>query len=85
MTPSISTEAASISKTMTGWTVGGGFEYAFSRNWTLNAEYLFADFGNIGTTRARVQSNIVGPLNTVFDHNVDLTTNIVRAGINYKF
>ncbi|WP_155955215.1 TonB-dependent receptor domain-containing protein [Rhodomicrobium udaipurense] len=29
----------------TGFTVGAGAEYAFSRNWSLKGEYLFADFG----------------------------------------
>jgi outer membrane immunogenic protein len=29
-----------------GWTVGGGIEYAFARNWTVKAEYLYLDLGN---------------------------------------
>ena len=30
----------------TGWTVGGGIEYAFTNNWTAKAEYLYSDFGS---------------------------------------
>jgi len=30
-------------QTHTGWTVGGGLEYMFSRNWTGKVEYLYLD------------------------------------------
>jgi outer membrane immunogenic protein len=81
----LSTESASVSKTKAGWTVGGGFELALNRNWSINAEYLFADFGNVDTPRARVINSVFGPLNTVYDHSADLRTSVVRAGINYRF
>jgi outer membrane immunogenic protein len=34
-----------ISKTRTGWTVGGGLEYAVTNNWSIGAEYRYSDFG----------------------------------------
>jgi outer membrane immunogenic protein len=60
----------------TGWTVGGGLEYAFAHNWTAKVEYLFADMGSITNTfpNAGITN---GPIN--------LNVNTVRAGINYKF
>jgi outer membrane immunogenic protein len=60
----------------TGWTVGGGLEYAFAHNWTAKIEYLFADMGSITNTfpNAGITN---GPIN--------LNVNTVRAGINYKF
>ncbi|HXY89608.1 MAG TPA: outer membrane protein [Xanthobacteraceae bacterium] len=61
----------SQSDTRTGWTVGGGTEYAFAPNWTVKAEYLYVDLGkfNCGVCGANVKFN----------------ENIVRAGLNYKF
>jgi outer membrane immunogenic protein len=36
----------SFSTTRTGWTVGGGVEYALDDNWSARVEYRHADFGN---------------------------------------
>ncbi|TGV14248.1 outer membrane beta-barrel protein, partial [Mesorhizobium sp. M4B.F.Ca.ET.143.01.1.1] len=33
--------------TLVGWTAGAGIEHAFSKNWTLKAEYLFVDLGKV--------------------------------------
>jgi len=56
----------------TGWTVGAGWEYAFTNNWTARAEYLYVDLGKKDFGVANVAS-------------VDTTANILRFGINYKF
>ena len=34
------------SETRSGWTVGGGLEWAFANNWSAKLEYQFYDFGN---------------------------------------
>jgi outer membrane immunogenic protein len=36
-----STLTATTSKTFLGWAAGGGIEYAFNRNWSMRADYLF--------------------------------------------
>jgi outer membrane immunogenic protein len=54
----------------TGWTVGGGVEYALWSNWSLKAEYLYTDLGKDSCCGGRT---------------VDYTTNIVRSGLNYRF
>ena len=36
------------SETRSGWTVGGGLEWAFADNWSAKLEYQFYDFGNQG-------------------------------------
>ena len=61
----------SQSDTRTGWTVGGGAEYAFAPNWTVKAEYLYVDLGKFTCA--------------VCGANVKFNENIVRAGLNYKF
>jgi len=74
-------EAASFSTTRVGWTIGGGGEYALGNGWSLKAEYLYADFGSVSV--AGFEPLPGGGI--TFTHNVPLTTNIVRGGINFKF
>ncbi len=64
-----------------GWNVGGGWEWAFADRWSARVEYLYVDFGSdSASTRS-----IVTPHGTVRVSTNDLTDNIVRAGLNYKF
>jgi outer membrane immunogenic protein len=63
------TPGLSADNTNAGWTVGGGVEFAFAGPWSAKLEYLYVDLGNTN----------------VGAENVDFRTNIVRAGINYKF
>lgn len=65
------------STTRAGWTVGGGIEAAFAPHWTAKVEYLYADFGTDDGLFIRNPG--------AFSFNVSLKTNIVRAGVNYKF
>ena len=58
------------STTGTGWTVGAGLEYGITPNLSVKAEYLFADIPN--TT-------------PVPGSQVDVKTNIVRGGLNWRF
>jgi len=64
-----------------GWTIGGGVEHALTRNWTIKAEYLYADFGSetLRTDSAGVVAN------QWIEHRVDLNMHIARLGVNYKF
>jgi len=39
------TLAFAQSSTRSGWTLGAGFEYAFTRRWSAKAEYLYVDLG----------------------------------------
>ena len=76
--------AGTISDLQTGWVVGGGVEYALSRNWSMKAEYLHFDFGS-ATARADVleeDGTAVGP---PLRFKNDLTVDSVIAGINYRF
>jgi outer membrane immunogenic protein len=74
--PSGGTLYESVTQTYTGWTVGGGLEYALTNNWLVKAEYLYAD---LGTKR----SSLVNSLGAEAD--VSLKQHVVRAGVNYKF
>ena len=72
---------ASFSKTKVGWTVGGGVEYAISKNWTLKAEYLYMD---LGSESVSANPGITLPPFRV-GYNWETTANIFNIGINYKF
>lgn len=66
---------------LVGWTLGAGAEYALSQNWSLKAEYLYADLGAIKNH---------APGNTGFtgystDNQVELTSHILRLGTAYHF
>lgn len=39
-------ENLSVGGTYTGWTIGGGFEHAFSDSWVAGAELLYDDYGS---------------------------------------
>ena len=64
------------SETRTGWTVGAGVEYAFTRNWSGKIEYDYMDFGTKTVT-----------LTSFAPEDVEITQRIhvVKAGVNYKF
>ena len=63
------TTALASTVTAIGWTAGGGVEYALSPNWSVKAEYLYANFNN----------QTIGP------GTFTLIENIVRGGVNYRF
>ena len=60
----------------TGWTVGGGVEYAPGKQWSLGLEYLYADFGKSTPNRSNFSTG--GAPND--DHS-----QILRGRLNYRF
>ena len=60
-------------QTSTGWTIGGGGEYAVTPNWSVKAEYLYVDLGS------ETYNTVAGPL------DIGTTANVLRMGVNYKF
>lgn len=68
------TRVVDESDTHTGWTVGGGAEYAFTDNWLGRVEYRYTDFGD-----KTFRSDFID------EGKVDLKTHEVRIGVSYKF
>jgi outer membrane immunogenic protein len=62
----------------TGWVLGGGYEYAFSNQWSLKLEYLHFDLGSKTITE-------FSPPAGNFRFDVKTNGDIVRVGLNYKF
>jgi outer membrane immunogenic protein len=67
------------SKTKTGWTAGAGGAYMFSTNWSVRAEYLYADFGKV--TDTVTTSNGFATLSS----QANVKANILRMGVDYRF
>ena len=67
-----------------GWTVGAGVEFAFTRNWSAKAEYLFV---NLADGSCTTNCAIADASGTPVIPNVAVRFNesIVRGGINYRF
>ncbi len=60
----------SSSDTKAGWVLGGGIEAALSGPWTAKIEYNYVDLGHA---------------DSVLGSTVNYHTNIIKAGINYRF
>ena len=57
-----------------GWTIGGGIEHAFARNWSVKAEYLYTQFAD---------ATVADGNGYVFRFKDAYQT--ARLGINYRF
>jgi opacity protein-like surface antigen len=72
-------------KTLTGWTVGGGVEWAFPQapNVSLRAEYRYTDYGSVGIPTS---ADTLGATTLVpYTAHANFSTNDVRLGIDYRF
>jgi outer membrane immunogenic protein len=72
--------AADPSATMirTGWTAGGGVEWAFAPHWSATLEYNYYDFGAGGGTLTDSATRTFFTLNSLKD-----TIHEATAGVNY--
>jgi outer membrane immunogenic protein len=75
-----------------GWTAGAGVEYAWTNNWTVKLEYLYANLGNNGRGIAFPASYTLGGViftpngsHYINAGNKSANVNILRMGVNYKF
>lgn len=59
--------------TLTGYTVGGGVEWALANNWTVKGEYLYIDLDNAKFRGGGMAANYDNAFHTI------------RFGLNYKF
>lgn len=64
------------SKLHSGWTIGGGGEYMLAPNWSVKAEYMYANFSSANYFK----DSVAGGLDSG-----RLLIHTVKAGINYHF
>jgi outer membrane immunogenic protein len=62
-----------------GWTVGGGAEYAFSPNWSVRVEYALINTPNQPTTFSNA------PTGVSFTALMHQQINQITAGVDYRF
>jgi outer membrane immunogenic protein len=68
------------SPTRTGWTVGGGVEYAMSRNVSVGAEYRYTDVGSYD-----IAYGSPGPNGALQVSRPNFTDNAILAKVNFRF
>jgi outer membrane immunogenic protein len=66
----------SFDNARSGWTLGGGIEYAVTPNWTTRLDYRYFDFGSYSNA---------APANGVFPYSVSNKLQTVTVGLSYKF
>jgi outer membrane immunogenic protein len=79
-------ETTNDSNSHTGWTFGGGLEYALPKGWSAKAEYLYVSVGIFDTVVGCVSSaafTCVAAPDVVVHHKY--TDNIFRVGVNHRF
>lgn len=69
-------------KWLVGWTIGGGFEYAFDDRWSIKGEYLYYNLGRMSVTFADSRTPTLGLY--TFTASADYVGQIVRIGANFK-
>jgi outer membrane immunogenic protein len=65
----------------TGWTLGGGLEYAFASNWTGRVEYRYTDWGTI----TDVAPTGISPRFDGVSYRHEPSDQTVRVGLSYLF
>jgi outer membrane immunogenic protein len=72
---------------VTGWTIGGGIEWAATDNLIVRAEYLYDQFDDVNLGSYQVTDTNFSPAVTFPQSSVDgdLSVNIFRVGVSWKF
>lgn len=76
------TGLATASKTLIGWAAGAGWEHAWTDHATFRFEYIYTSFPT--TTALGAITDPAGGANTLHG-SANLTIQIARVGLNYKF
>jgi outer membrane immunogenic protein len=74
----VATLSMTGNKTMLGWTVGGGIEWAYAANWTAKVEYGYFDFGNVDTAG-------ISSFGDQERQSIHITAHTVKVGVNYRW
>ncbi|NDA45701.1 MAG: porin family protein [Alphaproteobacteria bacterium] len=82
----IGTPAASYSQStlMTGWSAGFGADYALSQNWTLGADYRYADYGHKSVQLGSLTNNPSGRTWAI-NNVIRLTNSATMIRLSYRF
>lgn len=74
----------SLAQTRIGWTAGGGIEWRFVPNWSVQGQYLYTSYGTMSQSQS-YENNAGTGTPTTFTQAASLYDNVITAGINYHF
>jgi outer membrane immunogenic protein len=85
--PVSTTPHFNVNSTRVGWVVGSGLEHAWTQNWTVKGEALYAqlDAANASWVSPGSPISQTFPANAVYNQRFNTSVAIIRAGLNYKF
>jgi outer membrane immunogenic protein len=69
----------------TGWTIGGGVEYALPYNWSIRSEYLFIKIPSYTTFTPGIGNGLAVTAMPTNLTVADINNHIWRAGLTYRF
>jgi outer membrane immunogenic protein len=72
--------SGTTSKTLWGWTIGGGAEFAMSPNWSGKIEYNYIDLRDEQFTFTFSPPQFFGAAGTLNQH-----LHVIKLGVNYRF
>ena len=72
--------SATTSKTLWGWTIGGGAEFAVSPNWSARIEYNYIDIRDEQFTFSFSPPQFFGAAGTL-----EQRLHVIKLGVNYRF
>jgi outer membrane immunogenic protein len=70
-----------------GYAVGGGLEYAFTRNLSAKVEYQYIDLGNENYAAPLLFCGVTPCIGTAFAEHTSMRTDFhtVRLGLNWRW
>jgi outer membrane immunogenic protein len=77
-----SNNAYSKTTAQTGWVLGAGLEYGVLENLTARLEYLYTDYGSALNMNV---PDVASVDQTGSSAHADMSTNVFRAAVNYRF
>jgi outer membrane immunogenic protein len=82
LTPLAGPPTAEVTKTNTGYTIGGGLEYGFLANWSARVEYDYYNFGTERVSFPPVPGFLTFPN---FPLDISQHVHAVKFALNYRF
>lgn len=85
--PTVTVKKANAEQDHIGWAAGAGVEWALTPSWSVKGEWMHVDLGEaeyrfVGTAYPGTPG--AAP-HTTDSYNADLTFDVIRLGVNYKF
>jgi outer membrane protein OmpA-like peptidoglycan-associated protein len=79
------TYSGRASSNKSGWTAGGGTEYAINPQWSLKLEYLYVDLGSTGYNDACIAACGATVPAPAYHTSQNDREHVIRVGVNYHF